>query len=82
MSYCRRSSDSDVYVYSSVDELVCFGCRLADPSHHFTTVKRSGMVAHLRDHESRGDKVPGKAFNRLEDEMREIGDTLEVPDWL
>lgn len=82
MSYCRLSPESDVYVYPGVDEIVCFACRLAGEQPHFTTVKRSEMIAHLREHQDRGHKVPGKAFTRLEQELQELGDPLKAPEWL
>jgi hypothetical protein len=88
MSYCRNNGqDSDVYVIGtrnpgeSRNFLQCFcGTRCdscgqyTQPFPSFTT--RSGMIAHLREHRVKGDKVPDRAFERLEKEIRESGDEM------
>lgn len=69
MSYARFGCDgSDVYVYASGDGVVtCCGCSLGD-SWNFALRE---MVAHLREHEARGDHVPKYVFERLERELAE-----------
>lgn len=85
MSYCRNNGlDSDVYVIGTRNEeqsvLQCFcGSRDAEgfyeqPFPTFTL--RSGMIAHLREHQEKGDKVPDYTFERLEREIREQGDEM------
>lgn len=76
MSYCRNNGeDSDVYVIMTRDSsaqqniLECF-CDL--PRHIYGT--RTEMIAHLREHQQRGDKVPDRAFERLYREIGEEGD--------
>lgn len=87
MSYCRNNGqDSDVYVIGTRDPqekqsiLQCFCGERGEngnylrPFPSFTT--RSGMIAHLREHQERGDKVPDRAFQRLEQEIQEQGDEM------
>ena len=86
MSYCRVGWDSDVYVIGTRNPnteqniLQCF-CGTRDgngfyykPFPAFTT--RSGMIAHLREHQANGDKVPDRTFERLEREIAEQGDEM------
>jgi hypothetical protein len=66
MSYCRNNGkDSDVYVIGTRDGLECF-CE-----DHLVLISRAGMIAHLRDHQRQGDKVPERAFERLYREIDE-----------
>lgn len=76
MSYCRWGEDgSDVYVFgasASIDDaddyLVCMHL---DDAGSFTCKTPGEMIAHLREHRHRGDVVPDRAFERLQEESRE-----------
>lgn len=73
MSYVRWGQDgSDVYVYGAsgsadpADEyLVCM--HLGDED-SFTCKTPVEMIAHLREHQARGDTVPESAIERLQEE--------------
>lgn len=82
MSYCRNNGeDSDVYVIMTRDSItkrIILQCFCADPCNTFAT--RSGMIAHLRAHQDQGLKVPGRAFDRLQREIREEGDIIPQED--
>jgi hypothetical protein len=71
VSYCRFGwGGSDVYVFLSVSGcLECCGCRLSEEWSYSST---DAMLAHLREHVSKGDTVPDSAIRRLEDERYEI----------
>ena len=61
MSFARWSDDSDVYVILNAGGyLDCMGC---GPDGCFTLTER--MIAHLKEHEAEGDKVPERTFERL-----------------
>ena len=63
MSLCRFSPDSDVYVYSTGDDVyTCCGCRLGQD----TNFSRQGMLRHLKLHIANGDQVPDYAIKTLE----------------
>ena len=63
MSYARFSAESDVYVFLHVGgALCCCGCFNGEG--YFDTTAE--MVAHLREHEARGDRVPACTIKRLE----------------
>ena len=73
MSYARFS-DSDVYVFDVVHGgWTCCGCFLVG---HFNSPTRSGMVAHMRDHEAAGHDT-GKVIERLLEEKEAYGDEWE-----
>lgn len=56
--------DSDVYVIKHVGgHLVCYDANLA-----FECETEADMICHLTDHRNAGDKVPQRAFARLEAE--------------
>ena len=78
MSYSRFSAESDVYVYPGAAGLVCCACRLQAEVKDFTTMTRTGMIHHLREHATRGHKVLPKAFLRLEEELATIGDSCQA----
>lgn len=71
MSYCRIGEDSDVYVYGSEKHLNCM-CYI-----FFITGSYSEMIIHLKEHLNHGDKVPSRAFNRLEHERESKGDIYQ-----
>ena len=85
MSYCRNNgTDSDVYVIGTGGEdgdvLQCF-CGSRDQEGFYEQAfpvfaTRSGMIAHLREHQEKGDRVPGYAFERLEREIQDEGDEI------
>ena len=61
MSFVRWGEDSSVYVYESFSGFECCMCA--------TLPNQKEMVAHLKDHLERGDKVPSYAIERLESEI-------------
>lgn len=76
MSYARWGEDgSDVYVYGASSSL--YGaddyliCMHLDGEGSFTCKTPGEMIAHLREHEARGDTVPARAFERLEKEGKD-----------
>lgn len=69
MSYCRNNGeDSEVYVIGTGAALECCGCRLYKYS--FQTRLYNTMIKHLKYHRKIGDKVPIRAFKRLEEEQK------------
>ena len=68
MAYARQNEESDLYVFSTGNELVCAGC-LREKSTDYHTASRREMIEHLRDHVAKGDRVPKEAFDRLSREM-------------
>lgn len=74
MSYCRMS-EGDVYMYPSVyGGIECCGCRL-EKCEHTVFFKRTDALKHLKEHRLQGHVVPQHAFDRLERELTEYGDT-------
>ena len=73
MSYCRMSGDSDVYVIAST--------RAPEMAGHYRPVwicycgngyeadTRKQMIEHLLKHRAEGDRVPQRAFDRLQEEI-------------
>ncbi len=78
MSYCRMSSKSDVYVYLGAEGLVCFGCELEHTALNFVATRRTEMISHLREHKAKGHLVPNKALGRLDAELLESGDLVDI----
>lgn len=73
MSYARFSNDSDVYVYHDIDfHLTCCGCGLHGRS-SFNTECYDHMLAHLAEHEAKGDKVSVAVKNLLEEAHEDGG---------
>lgn len=62
VSYCRFSSDSDVYLYLSPRGYVCCGCLLADEEAFATPCD---ATAHLKRHIEAGHQVPPSAIEKL-----------------
>ena len=76
MSYVRRSESSDVYLFHHVNGYItCCGCTILH-SEWPKFYKRSRAIRHLNYHIKLGDKVPQKAFDRLQEEMDEEGDDV------
>ena len=70
MSYCRFSKYSDVYVYPTPDgKIVCDECIL-NPKWKYSNAKE--MLDHLKCHIQIGHKVPRKAIEKLETEIKAI----------
>jgi hypothetical protein len=73
--------DSDVYAYHDArGKLVCCGCSISphDPDTvGYEETSYAAFVAHLRAHQERGDRVPERAFQRLEAEALEEGDLVQ-----
>ena len=64
MAYARFSADSDVYVYADVrGGYVCERC--PDVGSTFTCGTALELVAHLKEHVARGERVPDEAFEEL-----------------
>jgi hypothetical protein len=67
MAYARFGPDSDVYVFAGGPPwaaLECCDCALvSDP--HFWAKTTDEMIAHLRDHQAAGHKVPEDTFEGL-----------------
>jgi hypothetical protein len=75
MSYARfGADDSDVYVFPTEREdratgakqrlIECCGCTLGDDCHFARTTEDA--VAHLREHQEKGDCVPEYAIATIE----------------
>jgi len=73
MSYCRRSSHSDVYLYpSACGRIVCCACSLGSVSAmsvEFDTA--ADALRHLQAHVAAGQMVPDYAIERLQKEAGE-----------
>ena len=76
MSYCRFSSESDVYLYGHVEGLFeCCSCKLQRFVKNSTMHKSvklwnlSEVLVHLMKHKKKGHKVPDHALKRVMDEM-------------
>ena len=88
MSYCRDNGiTSNVYMYPSIlGGIICCGCsieikRSKSESNDYnytnaTFYSRRGAINHLVDHTKNGDLVPNYAFQRLNDEIKDYGDSL------
>ena len=64
MAYARYSRDSDVYVYEDVGGgFTCHCAPKGEPA--FNCARPEEMVAHLREHRRRGDRVPEEAIAEL-----------------
>lgn len=66
MSYCRLSSESDIYCYYHVDGF--YDVWSGAGEHQFKTAKET--IAFLRERKEAGDKVPEYAFEQLEEEVK------------
>ena len=76
MSYIRWGSEgSDVYVFDG-GLLTCCRCELRESGDNFTTDSHRMMLAHLGEHRTAGHVVPAAAFERLEQELSQLGDDL------
>jgi hypothetical protein len=69
MSYARLSDESDVYVYSTGAFFACHFCGPDSRSHFFET--SADMLAHLREHMERGDRVPQRALDEIAKDQEE-----------
>lgn len=69
MSYCRFTDDSDVYMYPTHGVVECCLCALND-GHTLVLQTTQQAIEHLREHAADGDKVPQRAFERLETEAK------------
>lgn len=73
MSYCRFNENSDVYLYVTQEDddrivWVCCNCCLREePDGLFASPEEA--LAHLREHQAAGHKVPQAALDRLEMEI-------------
>jgi len=76
MSYCRFSTDSDIYLIATGDgrghpRWECMVCLLAPEGRGYVTATRAAMYRHLLDHRKHGHKVPESALDRLAQEISE-----------
>lgn len=72
MSYCRFSEDSDVYMYPSVEGIVCCACRLNSkdkwgwyPDKVLNNTKEA--LKYLKEHIYDRHKVPKYVSDRLKE---------------
>lgn len=66
MSYARFGMYSDVHVLDVANEgFACLNCKAKPPEFRCKTAKE--MAAHLREHQTRGDKVPAAAIAELDE---------------
>lgn len=71
MSYCRWDTDSDIYLYHSIDnQYVCCGCKLIDKG--FACNDIPTMLKHLDAHRAADHDVPQRAIDRLKRELENI----------
>ena len=73
MSY-SRFIEGDVYVIGTNDSLDCLWCLLNEGQRTSTTT-RTAMIEHLKAHQAAGHVVPERAFEQLQTEIKEEGDT-------
>lgn len=67
MSFARFGRHSDVYVFEDANGCyACLKCKSTPPEFRCATAPE--MVAHLREHQRRGDKVPPEAIVEIEQE--------------
>ena len=79
MSYCRMSRESDVYMYADVDGYICCcGCFMKEGG-IFRFRTRKGALSHLLLHRAKDDTVPQYAIDRLEKEIKEVGNYTNNP---
>jgi predicted small metal-binding protein len=64
MAYARKTPDSDVYVYLSVNGFTCCSCDLADRG-YFVAKDDAEIIEHLIEHIRNGHKVPRRTIERL-----------------
>jgi hypothetical protein len=73
MSYCRFSQ-GDVYLFENVyGYFDCCGCKLRGMDRFLT---RRETLAHLEEHRSAGHDVPQYAIDRLQEELKTIGNYI------
>ncbi len=89
MSYSRWS-EGEVYVFATPDgTIICMMCHLMgfktvttgpleglDFPEDFVASTRTEMLEHLKVHKRKGHRVPGRAIERLEQEIEEEGDII------
>lgn len=83
MSYARWGEEgSDVYVIAQMDGfLTCYCENNGEDFPIFRTCE--GMIAHLREHQDKGDVVPERTFKRLEAEAKDgLGSHNPLKDFL
>lgn len=80
MSYARFGSDSDVYIFGTVDYatkqqvIECCGCSLVTPVPFPTFTTYTETLAHLDAHKESGDLVPLRTYERIHREMTLLDD--------
>ncbi len=80
MAYCRRSEDSDVYMYATHNGTIeCSGCGLQGVDGTVFIYRRDAL-AHLNLHLSWGHLVPQGATERLQSEVVSNGWMVTIGD--
>lgn len=68
MSYCRKGSDSDIYLIHNIYGFYeCF----CNPAKSFTCESPKEMFEHLIKHRDEGSLVPEQALQRLSKDIEE-----------
>ncbi len=68
MAYCRFS-EGDVYLFATGDRWICQHCKLAPLRRTCSLPSPLDAIQHLLEHRKAGHAVPGRAIDRLEDEV-------------
>jgi hypothetical protein len=95
MSYARfKKDESDVYIFGGEKELICCGCSLlpigelvydrwfedwVPEGTFYTTPKYSEMIEHVKQHISKGDKVPEDTIPHLLRDKETDGSDIMKP---
>lgn len=83
MSYCRFS-DGDVYMLLHVmGGIQCCACRLTEieTGAWYNTISfetRTDALKHLKEHQESGHDVPDYAVERLQDEIKSLGNDIPI----
>jgi hypothetical protein len=71
MAIARFGTDSDVYIYECEQGYRCERCTMIGSA--FVCATPEKILRHLREHASRGDRVPDAAFTELRRESSNRG---------
>lgn len=76
MSYCRRSEQSDIYLYGDVGGYVCCCVCILDVYDGASAklYTYSDAIAHVKEHIRVGHKVPDEVLEQLEADRADEGD--------
>jgi len=76
MSYCKKSADSDLYVYCDGGFYHCCGCELTPSPECCELSTLEELRDHLWAHRSAGHLVPQRAIDRVERELAKVADFI------